>query len=65
MRFAVAIQRAGFRIVSETDRAVLVRDAGERNALAEIEIAREKTFVALVPVNGAGVCCCIESFQAS
>ena len=42
VRFAVAIERAGFRIVSKTDRAVLVRNAGKRNALAEEQIARER-----------------------
>ena len=34
------------RIVPEADRAVLMRDAGERNALADEEIAREQALVA-------------------
>ena len=54
MCFTVAIQRAGFRIISETHGAVLVRDAGERNTLTEIQIARENAFVALVAVDGTG-----------
>ena len=35
VRFAVAIERARLWIVAEADRAVLMRDAGERDALAE------------------------------
>src|SRR5437763_12054046 len=53
MRFAVAIERACLWIISKTNRAVLVRNSGERNALSKIQIPREQTFVALVPVNGA------------
>ena len=52
MRFAVAIERARLRIVSEPDGAVLVRHAGERDALAEIQIAREEALVAFVAVHG-------------
>ena len=54
VRFAVAIQRAGFRIVSETHGAVLVRHAGKRNTLTEIQIARENAFVTLAAVDGTG-----------
>ena len=53
MRFAVAIERARLRVVSEPDGAVLVRHASERDALAEIQIAREQTFVALVAMDRA------------
>ena len=52
VRFAVAIERARLRVVAETDRAILVRDAGERDALAEIQIAREEALVAFVAVHG-------------
>ena len=52
VRFAVAIERARLRVVSEPDGAVLVRHAGERDALAEIQIAREEALVAFVAVHG-------------
>ena len=51
MCFAVAIQRAGFRIIAETHGAVLMGDTRQRDALTQIEIAGENTFVALMPVN--------------
>jgi hypothetical protein len=35
VRFAVAIKRGSLRIVAETNRAVLMRDAGQRDALSE------------------------------
>src|SRR5438045_9062430 len=53
MRFAVAIERACLWIISKTNRAVLVRNSGKLNALSKIQVPREQTFVALVPVNGA------------
>src|SRR6059058_5669722 len=53
MRFAVAIERACLWIISKTNRAVLVRNSGKRNALSKIQIPREQTFVALVPVKVA------------
>ena len=52
VRFAVAIERAGLRIIAEADGAVLVRDTSERDALAKIQIAREETLVAFVAVYG-------------
>src|SRR5205823_14566096 len=52
VRFAVAIERARLRVVSEPDGAVLVRHASERDALAEIQIAREEALVAFVAVHG-------------
>ena len=52
VRFAVAIERARLRIIAEADRPVLVRHASERDALAEIQIAREKALVAFVAVHG-------------
>ena len=52
VRFAVAIERARLRVVAEPDGAVLVRHAGERDALAEIQIAREEALVAFVAVHG-------------
>ena len=51
--FAVAIERARFRIVSEPDRPILVRDASERDALAEKQVSSEKTLVALMSVDRA------------
>ena len=53
MRFTVAIKRAGLGIVAETDRAVLMRDTGERDALAEEQVSGEKALVAFVPVDRA------------
>src|SRR5438034_670522 len=52
VRFAVAIERARLRVVAEADGTVLVRHAGERDALAEIQIAREEALVAFVAVHG-------------
>jgi len=52
VRFAVAIERARLRVVSEPDGAVLVRHAGERDTLAQIQIAREEALVAFVAVHG-------------
>src|SRR2546427_6931569 len=51
VRLAVRVQRRGFRVVPEADRPVLVRDARQRDALAEIEVPREQAFVALVAVD--------------
>src|SRR5439155_25135210 len=53
MRFAIAIERARLGIISEAHRAVLVRDTGERDALAEEQIAGEEALVALVAVDRA------------
>jgi hypothetical protein len=35
VRFAISVQRRGGRVVAETNRAVLVCDPGQRNALAD------------------------------
>src|SRR3989475_6268780 len=51
VRLAVRVQRRGFRVVPEADRPVLVRDARQRDALAEIEVPREQAFVALVAMD--------------
>src|SRR6266508_5185489 len=53
VRFAVAIERARLRVVAEADGAVLMRDASERDALPQIQIAREEALVAFVPVDRA------------
>ena len=53
VRFAVAIECAGLRIVSKTDRAVLVCNASQRNALAEEQVAGEETFMALVSMDAS------------
>src|SRR6266568_886604 len=51
VRFTVAIERARLRVVAEADGAVLMRDASERDALPQIQIAREEALVAFVPVD--------------
>ncbi len=53
VRLAIAIERTRFRIVAESDGAVLMRNSGERNALAEKQIPCEQAFVALMSVNRA------------
>src|SRR2546425_12231473 len=53
VRLAVRVQRRGFRVVAEPDRPVLVSDAGQRNALAEIKAPREQAFMALVAMDTA------------
>ena len=52
VRLAVAIERARLRVVAEPDGAVLVRHTSERDALAEIQIAREEALMAFVAVHG-------------
>ncbi len=51
VRFAVDVQSACFRIVPETHCADLVCNARQWDALADEQIAREKSFVAFVAVN--------------
>src|SRR5262249_53393177 len=51
MRLTIAIERARPGVVAEPDRAVLMRDPGEWDALTEEKIAREQTFVALMSVH--------------
>src|SRR3989475_340849 len=51
VRLAVRVQRGGLRVAPEADRPVLVRDARQRNALAEIEAPREQAFMALVAMD--------------
>ena len=41
VRFAVRIQRRRLRIISKSNRTILVCDARQRNALAKVEISRE------------------------
>src|SRR5881296_2941015 len=53
VRLAVRVQRGGLRVVAEPDRPVLVSDAGQRNALAEIKAPREQAFMALVAMDTA------------
>src|SRR5262249_59449275 len=48
-----AIECAVFWIVAKTHRAVLVRNSSKWNPLTEEQIASEKTFVTLVPVDWA------------
>jgi hypothetical protein len=50
---AVAIKRRCLWVVSETDRAVLVRHRRKRQTLSQIKIPREQTLMTLVPVNVA------------
>jgi hypothetical protein len=53
MRFTVTVQGAALWVIAKTHRAVLMRNSSEWDALAKIQVAGEKTFVALVPVNRA------------
>ena len=53
VRLAVDIQSRGFRVVPEANGPVLMRDAGQGNAVADEQIAREEPLVALVAVNWA------------
>src|SRR5437762_5786334 len=53
VRLAVRVQRGGLRVVPEPERPVLVSDAGQRNALAEIKAPREQAFMALVAMDTA------------
>ena len=41
MRAAIPVERGSLRIAAKPDRAVLMRYAGERDALAYKQIARE------------------------
>jgi hypothetical protein len=50
MSFAVDVERGGLRIVAETNGAVLVSDARERDSLAYVEILAEKAWV-IVPMS--------------
>mgnify|MGYP003694379707 CR=1 FL=1 len=60
VRFAVHIERARFGIAAEAHRADLMRNAGQRDSLADEQIAREEAFVAVVAVRP-----CIWSAAAS
>src|SRR5689334_9428709 len=51
VRFAIAIKCTRLRIVAEAHGTVLMGDTRQRDALTQIEIASENTFVALMPVN--------------
>ena len=42
VRFAIAVERRGLRIVAETNRAVLVRDTSERYRAELVAIAEQK-----------------------
>src|SRR5438067_920799 len=53
VRLAVHVECGGAAIRAEADGAVLVRHAGERNALPNVQIAREQPLVAAAPVDGA------------
>src|SRR5207248_9863847 len=53
VRLAVHVECGGAGIPAEADGAVLVRHAGERNALPNVQIAREQPLVAAAPVDGA------------
>ena len=53
VRLASRVERRRLRVAPEADRAVLVRDAGQRDALADEQAAREQALVALVTVHRA------------
>ena len=62
VRFAVTIERAGFRIVAKADRAVLMGDSGKRNTLAEEQITREQGLRGTrAREPSIRVCCCIRA----
>src|ERR1043166_1004308 len=50
---AVGVERRRPGVAAEADRAVLMRHAGERNALSDVEVAREQADVTVAAVNGA------------
>ena len=53
MRPAIPVERGSLRIVAESDRTVLMRHAGERNALAHKKISREQALMAFMAVDAA------------
>src|SRR5690242_18403010 len=53
VRFTIHVESGRLGIVTEANRAVLVRDTCERNAVAEKQVPREEPFVAVVAVNAA------------
>src|SRR5215468_7198307 len=55
MRLAIRVERRCCGVAAEPDGAVLVRDAGQRNALTNVEIAREESLVAVAPMKRAVV----------
>src|SRR5437870_5312587 len=51
VRFAVGVQRAGFRIVAKANRTHLMRHACQGNSLTDVQVPSEQSLVALVAVN--------------
>src|SRR5688500_759349 len=51
--FAVSIENRGRRIIAESDGTVLMGDTGKRDLLAEIQIARNQSLMALTAVDVA------------
>ena len=60
---AVYIERRALGIMAEPHRPVLVGHAGQRNPLANEEIAGEQSLVAVAAVNGTGALLLHEAFQ--
>jgi hypothetical protein len=57
VRLAIFVEGGGLGIAAETDGAVLVGDAGERNAFPDKQAACEQPLMAFMPVNRAlGLC---------
>src|SRR6516225_7639722 len=54
VRLTLNVQGRASRIVAETDRAVLMSDASERNLITKKQLTGEKALVTLVSVNTAG-----------
>ncbi len=52
MGFALHVQSGCLRVVPKANRPALVRHAGQRDSLADKQVAREQTLVALLPVRG-------------
>src|SRR5712692_475920 len=51
VRFAIRVEGRSLRIAPKTNRAVLVRDARQRNALPDKQIAREQPLMTFMSVN--------------
>src|SRR5262249_14431761 len=63
VRLAVHVECGRRGIVAEPDRAVLVRHAGERDALAQVEAPREQAFMTFMAMHAASGLLLHELFQ--
>ncbi len=53
VRFAIFIQSRCFRIAAETDRAVLMGHAGQRDAVSDKQVSREQALMTFMAVDTA------------